>query len=85
MNTGTCNGGCVRVRLRCPHQLLVVCTHFGSSLKKQNKKIGLVSFYTKPIFCVLFLEQRAEMGTYDEELRASEKHTNTAAAARVPI
>ena len=25
--------------------------------------IGLVSFYTKPMFCVLFLEQRAEIGT----------------------
>ena len=44
MDTGTCSGGCVRVRLRRPHQLLVVCTHFGSLLKKPNIKhrLGLI-------------------------------------------
>ena len=40
---------------------------------------------TKPVFCALVLEQRAEMATYHEHLSASEKHTDTNAAARVSI
>ena len=38
------------------------------------------------MFYVRFLEQRAEMGTYDEELmRASQTHTDTTSAARTCI